>query len=1043
MKKTIITLLSFVLLIVIQIQAQVPQAFNYQAVARNASGNLLTNQPVGVRLSILQGSSTGAAIYVETQTPTTNQFGLFTLSIGTGTAVTGTFNTIPWSGGLFWLKVELDPTGGSSYSDMGSSQLLTVPFAMYAANSGTSGNTGPTGATGLAGADGATGPTGAAGITGPTGLNGSNGATGATGPTGLTGAAGSTGITGATGPSGIAGSTGPTGSTGTAGSNGVTGPTGPTGTGMGPTGPTGPTGATGTAGSNGITGPTGLTGSAGATGATGTAGTAGATGPTGLTGAAGATGPTGLNGTAGVTGATGATGATGPGSVNGTINYVSKFTAATTLGNSEIFDNGSHVGIGTATPLARLHVADSSVVFTATGIIPGTPGAVPVSGAGRRMMWYADKAAFRAGYVDGTQWNKDSIGSYSVAMGFLTKAKGNYGATALGYSTTASGFEGATALGQATTASGSYGATALGQGTKASGDFGATAIGDGSIASGYAGATALGEYTTANGSYGATALGDYATASGNSSFAANKFTTANSLAETVIGQYNDTTTTPNKTSWVTTDRLFEIGNGTANNARHNAITVLKNGNTGIGTTTPLARLHVADSSVVFTATGIVPGLAGAVPVSGAGRRMMWYADKAAFRAGYVDGTQWNKDSIGIYSFAAGICTKAKGTGGATALGNSTSASGVGGATALGYMATASGSYGAIAAGYMSTASGAYASTAFGENTIANGGDGSTALGAYTTASGRASLSANLRTVANSYAEAVFGIFNDTATTPNKTSWVSTDRLFEIGNGTTFNARSNALTILKNGKIGIGTTSPNPSTLFHVNAHSKYAGYFTSDSAAASINVIHAEYTGAAADARAVYGKSAPADYYGYGGEFEGGYIGAYGHVASLGSSYYIGLKGEATGGTGKNYGLYANATGNSSLTNYGIWATASGGPLNYAAYFDAGNVVVNSGNMGVGTSTPATKLEVVGNIRQTSYSYTITVPANGTNFYHWVHNLGYQPIIMMVKDQTGGGFMEYVEMSYQHDSNNQLTLYFSNRNTTNPATGTIRWIVVY
>ena len=82
------------------------------------------------------------------------------------------------------------------------------------------------------------------------------------------------------------------------------------------------------------------------------------------------------------------------------------------------------VGINTMNPAAMLHVMDSSVVFTGLNTLP-TPGAPPVSGTGTRMMWYADKAAFRAGNVTGGRWDKDSIGTYSVAFGHNTKALGN------------------------------------------------------------------------------------------------------------------------------------------------------------------------------------------------------------------------------------------------------------------------------------------------------------------------------------------------------------------------------------------------------------------------------------------------------------------------------------------------------------------------------------------------------------------------------------------------------------------------------------------
>lgn len=146
--------------------AQVPQAFNYQSVARDASGNILASQTIGVKFSVRQGSSTGTIVYSETFTPATNQFGLFTAAIGQGAVVSGSFTSINWSTGNYWLQVQFDPAGGSSYTDMGTTQLLSVPYAMYAASSGTSGATGPTGATGPSGPAGPTGATGATGATG-------------------------------------------------------------------------------------------------------------------------------------------------------------------------------------------------------------------------------------------------------------------------------------------------------------------------------------------------------------------------------------------------------------------------------------------------------------------------------------------------------------------------------------------------------------------------------------------------------------------------------------------------------------------------------------------------------------------------------------------------------------------------------------------------------------------------------------------------------------------------------------------------------------
>ncbi|MFS8083041.1 MAG: tail fiber domain-containing protein [Ginsengibacter sp.] len=173
----------------------------------------------------------------------------------------------------------------------------------------------------------------------------------------------------------------------------------------------------------------------------------------------------------------------------------------------------AQVGIGTTTPLARLQVTDSSVLFSAAGSIPTTPGNTPISGAGRRMMWYPDKAAFRVGYVDGTQWDRDNIGSYSFASGIYTKAIGD-GSISMGLQTTATGL-GSISMGKYTIASGDY-STAIGNNTTASG-ISSTAIGNSTTASG-AISTAMGNITTASGNY-STAIGTQTIASGANSVA--------------------------------------------------------------------------------------------------------------------------------------------------------------------------------------------------------------------------------------------------------------------------------------------------------------------------------------------------------------------------------------------------------------------------------------------------------------------------------------------------------------------------------------------
>jgi hypothetical protein len=120
------------LLMTASVWAQAPEKMSYQAVVRDASDALITNQAVGMQISILQGSATGTAVYEETQTPSTNANGLVSLEIGTGTVVTGTFNTIDWSAGPYFIKTETDPTGGTTYTITGTSQLMSVPYALHA-----------------------------------------------------------------------------------------------------------------------------------------------------------------------------------------------------------------------------------------------------------------------------------------------------------------------------------------------------------------------------------------------------------------------------------------------------------------------------------------------------------------------------------------------------------------------------------------------------------------------------------------------------------------------------------------------------------------------------------------------------------------------------------------------------------------------------------------------------------------------------------------------------------------------------------------------
>jgi uncharacterized protein (TIGR02145 family) len=120
--------LMVIMAMTISVFAQSPQKMSYQCVVRNASGALVTNQVVGIKISILQGSASGTAVYTETLTPTTNANGLVSIEIGGGTG----FDLINWSAGPYFLKTETDPAGGTNYTITGTSQLLSAPYALFA-----------------------------------------------------------------------------------------------------------------------------------------------------------------------------------------------------------------------------------------------------------------------------------------------------------------------------------------------------------------------------------------------------------------------------------------------------------------------------------------------------------------------------------------------------------------------------------------------------------------------------------------------------------------------------------------------------------------------------------------------------------------------------------------------------------------------------------------------------------------------------------------------------------------------------------------------
>ena len=216
--------LAAALLLAVMLWAQSPEKMSYQSVVRDASNALVTNQTVGMQLSILQGTASGTAVYVETQTPTTNSNGLVSLQIGSGALVSGDFTSINWSSGLYFVKTEIDLLGGNTYTITGTSQLMSVPYALYAKTSGN--GEGPQGPEGPQGIQGIQGDTGDQGIQGDAGEIGSQGEIGATGLQGIQGEVGGVGLQGIQGDTGEIGSQGEIGATGSIGLQGIQGDAG-------------------------------------------------------------------------------------------------------------------------------------------------------------------------------------------------------------------------------------------------------------------------------------------------------------------------------------------------------------------------------------------------------------------------------------------------------------------------------------------------------------------------------------------------------------------------------------------------------------------------------------------------------------------------------------------------------------------------------------------------------------------------------------------------------------------------------------------------
>jgi trimeric autotransporter adhesin len=637
----------------------------------------------------------------------------------------------------------------------------------------------------------------------------------------------------------------------------------------------------------------------------------------------------------------------------------------------DIYRNTGNVGIGTDSPNTLLHTiglgtGQGNILFEGEAklLLPPMYGPPPASGSGTRMMWYPDKVAFRVGLVTDSQWDSALIGPNSYAFGINPIASG-HSSMAFGRETYAPSFN--------ETVIGAYNTSYTPQGIGLfswNGSDRLFVVGNGTAENQRSDALVL----LKNGNLGLGTSFPQSTMHINGSF---RYEDGNQAEGKVLTSDEfGNVTWANPTSGVEIDPVFNaspaasIGNSNINNwndafswGDHNQAGYLleendptvatiqpgsvprwngneledsdvyiQNGQLGIGTVTPDALLHVngtgsGEGNILFTGVYKIDN-PGDAPVEGTGTRMMWYPDKAAFRVGHASSTQWDTDSTGNFSFAAGFNTKASGSG-STALGSENTASGIY-STALGYYTTASG----------------YASIA---------------MGLSTNAEGQASNAMGYATSAPSFAETVIGSYNTDYTPVSMYMLDENDRLFVIGNGTAPNNQSDAMVVLKNGNVGIGTS--NPAIPLHVE---------TSTSATA------------------IYGNNTSNSGQAYGGYFESNSSQGYGIEAIATSN-----SGTTYAGFFGNYSTSGRAVVGDAFASTGITYGVTGNvnsPNGFAAFFTGaiGSRNYFQRNVGIGTLNPGELLEVAGNIHVSGGNRTIFNRSNnslaiGTNNTERIH----------------------------------------------------------
>ncbi len=771
--------------------AQTPHAIPYQAAARTSSGAVIASQPVGVRFTIRDSAATGTVLYSETHSPTTTAQGLFIVQIGQGTPVAGSFSGINWGHNAKYLQVELDASGGTTYTHIGTQQFLSVPYALYAETAG--GNNGWADSAGM--------------------LHNIN----------------------ATGRVGI-GTNAPSAQLHVAGGNVVF-----TGNNEFPWGYDSVTVPTNGPGYRMMWIP--------AIGAFRVGYTydnfwsADSLGPFSIAMGEGPT-ASGLNATA-----------------IGHFSMASGYSSVA-LGESRAYDYWS-TAIGhnnAAYGISSLALGESTISSGENAATMGkwtTASGINSLATGFNTVASGETATAMGSNAYATGASSLATGSGTVADGFASTAMGSYSyanasnATAIGIGNTASAYA-ATALGIGVTASGAQ-STALGSFVQAQGEA-SMAMGVGTVASGdYS--TAMGANASTNYKTGAFAIGDNS-GTGISNNADNQMVMRFAGGYKL---YNDTFATKgihitpsgpvkyltNVTALFDDRSLVDkhyvdsvaAGSSTTSNWA-TAGTDAYNTNTGrigIGTSTPKARLHVADSSVVFTGGHKYHTLdefsmyGDWVPDSNEVDRVKWYANKAAFRAGgpaylitpgslptpdWTAQWEWSDNNIGYYSFGAGLSAMARGDY-SCALGNGYRNYEGGGGYPLPSYAWGKGAM--ALAGGLATENGSIAiggeAKAFGERSLALGdnatatGIGATAIGKAAQASGESAFATGVNSqasatyahaigagsYASNYASTAVGIFSsatgNTACAIGNSANASGEASIALGNGSSSSGES--------------------------------------------------------------------------------------------------------------------------------------------------------------------------------------------------------------------------------------------------------------